>query len=139
MTDLTYEQAVAGLTARDDLPPRAAAAVRLLLWHESWLRRADFRQRCLITSPVGVHWDAVHEFRDGELPGASTSQVIVLDVVLALVEDQFRFRHLGHAHQRAVAEAFATALGQELAPAKPVHGHPDIVPCEPPCPLAAQP
>jgi hypothetical protein len=139
MTALTYEQAVAGLTARTDLPPFAAAATRLLLWHESWLRQEDFRRRCLTTDPVGIHWDAVHEFRDGALPGASTSQVIVLEVALTLVEDHFRFRHLGHAHKRAVAEAFAAALGQELTPATPVHGHPGFIACEPPCPLAVQP
>ena len=52
MTDLTYEQAVTGLTSTaPNLAPHKAAAVRLLLWHDSWLRREDFRRACLSASP----------------------------------------------------------------------------------------
>jgi hypothetical protein len=138
MPEISYEQAASALAARTDLPPFAAAATRLLLWHETWLRRADFRRACLTTRPLGVNWDAVHEFRDSNPPRASTSQMIMLDVVLVLVEDSLNFRHLGHAHKRAVAEAYATALGQALAEAEPVHNHPEFIPCEPSsCPAHA--
>ena len=141
MTGLSYEQAVTGLTnAFTEMGPRAAAAVRLLLWHNSWLRREDFRRACLSASPaVLLDWRAAAQFLATAPVGASSSQVAVLEVAIALAEDKFHLTGLGYAHQRAVAEAFAAALGQELTPAKPVHGHPDFIPCESPCPLAVQP
>lgn len=141
MTGLSYEQAVTGLTAiATDLAPGQAAAVRLLLWHDSWLRRADFRRACLSGSPpVLFHWRDAANFLAAPPRGASSSQVAVLEVAIALAEDRFHLTGLGHAHRRAVAEAFAAALGEELTPAKPVHGHPDLIPCELPCPLAVRP
>jgi hypothetical protein len=141
MTGLSYQQAVTGLTkAFTEMGPRETAAVKLLLWHESWLRREDFRRACLRADPaVLLDWRAAAYFV-GDMPvSASSSQIAVLEFAIALAEDKFHLAGLGHAHQRAVAEAFATAFGQELTPAKLVHGHPDFIPCEPPCPLAVQP
>lgn len=141
MTGLSYEQAVTGLTnAFTEMGPRETVAVRLLLWHDSWLRREDFRRACLSPSPpVLLDWVAATDFLAAVPVGASSSQVVVLKVAIVLAEDKLELTGLGHAHRRAVAEAFAAALGQELAPAEPVHGHPDFIPCEPPCPLAVQP
>jgi hypothetical protein len=135
VTEISYEDLVAGLRARTDLPELAAAAVGLLVWHESWLRRPDFRRACAITSPAGIHWDAAREFYDSNPHGASTSQMIVLEVALAIVEDQHNFRHLGVVHRYRVAEVFAAALGQSLAGPEPVpHNHPEFIPAEGPCP-----
>ena len=141
MTGLSYEQAVTGLTdTAPHLAPREAAAVRLLLWHDSWLRREDFRRACLSASPtVLLDWRAAAKFLAAAPVGASSSQVVVLEVAIALAEDKLHLTGLGYAHQRAVAKAFAAALGQELTPVKPGHGHPDFIACEPPCPLAVQP
>ena len=138
---LTYEQAETGLTGTaPSLAPGQAAAVELLLWHESWLRREDFRLACLSASPaVLLDWSAAANFLAAAPEGASSSQVAVLEVAIALAEDQFHLAGLGHAHRRAVAQAFAAALGQELTPAMPVHSHSGVIPCEPPCPLAVQP
>ena len=141
MTDLTYVQAVTGLTNTAlDLAPCAAAAVRLLLWHDSWLRREDFRRACLSAGPpVLLHWRAAAKFLAATPRGASPTQVVVLEMAIELAEDELHLTGLGLAHRRAVAEAFVAALGQQLTPATPVHCHPDFIPCEPPCPLAVQP
>lgn len=131
MAEITYEQAAKGLAARDDLAPGELAAVRLLLWHETWLRRDDFRKTCVIANgPMFVYWWDARTFYDSKPHGASSSQMKVLALALALAEDEFGFGGFGYAHKRAVAEAFATALGQELTPAKPVHSHPEFIPCD---------
>ena len=139
MGEITYEQAAAALAELAPVPPpHEAAAVRLLLWHKTWLQREDFRRACLTGPPVSrveIHWRKAAAFLASGPRGTSSSQVAVLEIAIALAEDEFHLTGFGHAHQRAVAEAFATALGQELAVAKPVHSHPDFIPCEPPCPL----
>src|SRR5260370_12667378 len=100
MTGLTYEQAVTGLTGTArDVAPCQAAAVGLLLWHNSWLRREDFRRACLSASPtVLLDWRAAAKFLAAAPVGASSSQVVVLEVAIALAEDKFHLTGLGHAH-----------------------------------------
>lgn len=140
MAEITCEQAVTGLAELvPTLPPHEAAAVRLLLWHKTWLQREDFRRACLLpASPplVEIHWRKAAAFLAGTPRGTSSAQVAILEIAIALAEDELHLTGFGHAHKRAVAEAFAAALGQELAPAVPRHNHPDFIPCGPPCPLA---
>src|SRR5258708_7617087 len=101
------------------------AAVELLIWHETWLRRPDFRGACITQRAAGlvaiINWDEAREFidcgyrqRDGRMLPASSSQRRVLDLAVALGEDQFGLSHFGVAHRWHAAEAFARACGHKL-------------------------
>jgi hypothetical protein len=145
VTEISFEDLAAGLrgwirggTAHEQ------AAVELLIWHETWLRRPDFRDACITQLAPGlvarIDWYEAREFVDrgfarrGEriLP-ASSSQRRVLDVAVALGENQFGLSGLGLAHKRAVAQAFAAACGERLEPPVPEIGHsdPDFIPGDP--------
>lgn len=116
----------------------------MLIWHETWLRRPDFKGACITQRAPGlvaiINWEGAREFADrgyaqrGERPlPASTSQRAVLDLAVALGEDRFRLSGLGHAHKRAAAQAFAAAAGLRLEPPIPEigHNHPDFIPGDP--------
>ncbi len=125
------------------------AAVELLIWHETWLRRPDFKGAAITQRAAGlvaiINWYEAREFVDrgyrplayrphGEtLPAASGSQRAVLDLAVALGEDQYRLASLGRVHKRKVAEAFATACGWRLEGdiPEPGHNHPDFIPGSP--------
>jgi hypothetical protein len=150
MTDPTFEALAKGLRAwaRNQTAPEQAA-VELLIWHETWLRRPDFTGAAVteqVSGPVAViHWRDAREFIDRgyaqagrkPLPVSSSAQA-VLDVAVALGEDRFRLTGFGRVHRRAVAEAFAAALGQRLVPAALAHNHPDFIPGDATCPVCAQ-
>ena len=145
MSEISFEDLAAGLrgyyrggTAHEQ------AAVELLIWHESWLRRPDFREACITQRAAGlvarIDWYEAREFIDrgysrrGERPvPASSSQRRVLDLAVALGEDQFGLSGLGRAHKRAVAQAFAAAAGLRLEPPIPEagHNHPAFIPGDP--------
>jgi len=155
VTEIGFEDLAAGLrgwvrggTAHE------RAAVELLIWHETWLRRPDFKGAAITQRAPGlvaiINWYEAREFIDrgyacrGErtLP-ASSSQRRILDLTVALGEDQFGLSGLGHAHKRAAAQAFAAAVGLQLVPPVPEvgHNHPDFIPGDPAtcqaCALAA--
>ena len=92
------------------------AAVELLAWNESWLRRADFTDAALVNrgAHLAVDWTAARAYFDSGPSRASTSQWAILDLAITLAEDRFRFRIMGRAHSRAILEAVARALGEEL-------------------------
>lgn len=145
MTEISFEDLAKGLRgwARHQTA-HEQAAVELLIWHETWLRRPDFKEAAITQLAPGlvarINWEAAREFIDqGYLTGAaiqrrehplpaSTSERAVLDVAVALGENMFRLPGLGHVHRRKVAEAFAAALGQQLEPAPLVHNHPEFIP-----------
>ena len=108
------------------------AAVELLIWHETWLRRADFQRACIERRGPVINWRKAREFA-GQGTRASTSELAVLRVAVALGEDEFRLSGFGVAHKRAVAEAFAAACGERLEPPIPEagHSHPDFIPGDP--------
>jgi hypothetical protein len=125
------------------------AAAELLIWHETWLRRPDFKGAAITQRAAGlaarIDWEDAREFVDngffalGEpvLP-ASSSQRRVLDLAVALGEDRFGLVGLGHAHKRAAAQAFAVACGERLGPAEVRHDHPGFIPGDPAtCPRCA--
>lgn len=90
------------------------AAVDLLTWHETWLRRADFTAAAVVDRGVhvAIDWAAARAFCDSG-PGASTSEMAVLDLAVAIGEDRFRFRIMGAAHSKAIVRAVAQALGED--------------------------
>jgi hypothetical protein len=135
-TKISFEDLVAGLrrgTSTHDANVRAA--VDLLIWHEAWLRRPDFQRACIrhVSGTPYIKWREAQSLTENPPVGASSSQLTVLRVAVALGLDDFGLSGLGHAHRRAVAQAFAEAVGLRLEPAVPEvgHSHPDFIPGDP--------
>lgn len=109
-----FDTIVAGLRAwTRDHDQHVRAAVDLLIWHESWLRRRDFCKAALDYGGHGtirIGWAEAREFA-GANPGASTSEMAILDLAVAIGEDRYRLRIMGDAHAKAIVRAFAQALG----------------------------
>ena len=94
------------------------AAVELLITHDVWLRRPEFRAACLHHDRTGagdevwVDWAAAREaFAAGEFTRASTTERAVLDLAIALGTDRYRLRVMGPAASRLVAQAVTAAAG----------------------------
>ncbi|ODU06699.1 MAG: hypothetical protein ABS81_04270 [Pseudonocardia sp. SCN 72-86] len=94
--------------------PHVAAAVGLLIEHGAWPARAEFRA-CIQRDRDGLCWiswsDARTAFEAGVFAKASTSEIAVLDLAIALGEDRFWLSRMGPANARAIAEAVAAAVG----------------------------
>lgn len=124
-----------GVAHQDD---HRRAAIGLLTWHGYWIRRCDFVKACVREDDGAayIRWESARAFAFGN-PQASSSELAVLDLVVSLGTDRYKLSGFGHAHLRAVAEAFATACGQRLEPTEaasgPAHNHPDFIPCDPAC------
>jgi hypothetical protein len=94
------------------------AAVELLIWHGDgfWLRRRDFTDTFgCVTRGRGeawIDWRAARAFADAG-GKASTSEMAILDLAVALGEDRYRLNIMGHAHSKAIARAVAQAVGEE--------------------------
>jgi hypothetical protein len=92
------------------------AAVELLITHDVWLRRPEFRAACLHHDRGGgevwVDWAAAREaFDAGEFTRASMTERAVLDLAIALGTDRYRLRVMGPATSRLVAQAVTAAAG----------------------------
>ena len=121
------------------------AAVELLIWHETWLRRPDFKGACITQRGAGliarIDWEEARHFielgyqgRDQQRPvPASSSQRRVLDLAVALGGNTFGLSSMGMVHQWHMADAFARACGcrVELPIPEPGHSHPDFIPGDP--------
>lgn len=143
MTEISFEDLVTGLRGwARGRTMHEQAAVELLIWHETWLRRPDFKGECITQRAAGliaiIHWEEGREFIDrgyaqwgsaGRPLPASSSERRILDLAVALGENQFGLSGLGYAHKRAAAQAFAAAVGLQLEPAIPEvgHNHPDFI------------
>jgi hypothetical protein len=93
--------------------PHVRAAVGLLIEHDFWLRRPDFTGACLHRDrgQAWIDWQAARAFADAG-PGASTSQLAILDLAVALGENRYRLSIMGAANSRAIATAVARAVGE---------------------------
>ena len=93
--------------------PHVRAAVELLIEHETWIRRGDFRRACIEqnAAEAWINWRKAREFADVG-PTASTSEMAVLDLAVALGENRYRFSIMGRANSRMIATAVARALGE---------------------------
>jgi hypothetical protein len=134
--EISFEDLVTGLrrgTATHDANVRAA--VELLIWHEYWLRRSDFRRAYIrhVSGTSYIKWREAQDLAENPPARASSSQLTVLRVAVAIGNDDFRLSGLGHAHRRAVAQAFAEACGVRLEPAvrEVGHSHPVFIPGDP--------
>jgi hypothetical protein len=96
------------------------AAIDLLIWHEYWLRRGDFREACIRQMAQGlvarISWDKARDFADSR-PRASSSELAILDLAVALGENRYRLSIMGAAHSRMIVQAVAGALGEEAGDA----------------------
>jgi hypothetical protein len=97
--------------------PNVRAAVELLGWHEHWLRRPDFARACIhddraIDGSARINWRQAREFFDAG-PRASTSELAILDLAVALGENRYRLSIMGEALSRAIVQAVARALGED--------------------------
>jgi hypothetical protein len=116
---LDFDASVAGLrrwTAHHD--PHVRAAVELLIEHETWIRRPDFRRACIHadTREAWINWRKAREFCDSG-PVGSTSELAILDLAVALGENRYRLSIMGAAHSRMIVQAVARALGEEAGDA----------------------
>jgi hypothetical protein len=104
-------QALRAWTRHHD--PHVRAAVGLLIEHAFWLRRPDFTLACVHydrRQPC-IDWQAARAFADAG-PGASTSELAILDLAVALGENRYRLSVMGAANSRAIAAAVARAVGE---------------------------
>jgi hypothetical protein len=145
MSEISFEDLAAGL--RGWARGRTAheqAAVELLIWHETWLRRPDFKGTCITQRAAGlvaiIDWEEAREFidrsyaqRGQRIVPASSSQRRVLDLAVALGENMFGLSSMGVVHQWHMASAFARACGCRLEGPipEPGHSHPSIIPGTP--------
>jgi hypothetical protein len=129
MTD--FDATAAGLRAWAAGSRNDEAAVELLIWHETWLRRYAFTRRA-INGAGGIDWAVARQFLKNR-PDGTSSEIAVLNLAVALGEDAFGISGLGLRHQRKAAEAFAYACGWRLEGdiPEPGHSHPDFIPGTP--------
>ena len=89
------------------------AAVWLLLTHDVWPRRPEFRAVC--GHDTGVWWidwgSARTAFDEGAFDRASSTERAVLDLAIELGRDRFRFSRMGAANSRAIVQAVRHSLG----------------------------
>jgi len=97
-----------------DHDPHVRAAVELLIWHEIWIRRADFQRACIEWGgrEAYIDWRKAREFTDAGAR-ASTSEMAILDLAVALGENRFKFSIMGPAHSRMIAQIVARAHGED--------------------------
>lgn len=91
------------------------AAVWLLIEHDTWPRRGEFRRVCRRLSDGrcwGIDWAAAREVFDaGGFDRASSSERAVLDLAIELGRDRYRLSLMGSANARTIAAGVAHALG----------------------------
>ncbi len=99
-------------TRAHDLHVRAA--VELLIDQGTWLCRADFIRTCVYRhgQEAWIDWAAARRYADSG-PGGSTSELAILDLVVALGENRYRLSIMGQANARLIAAAVARAVGAD--------------------------
>jgi hypothetical protein len=93
--------------------PHVRAAVGLLIEHDFWLHRPDFTRACVHRGggQAWIDWDAARAFV-GDGSGASTSQLAILNLAVALGENRYRLSIMGAANSCAISTAVARAVGE---------------------------
>jgi len=81
--------------------PHVRAAVELLIEHETWMRRAGFQRACIEKGAreAWINWRKAREFVDAGAT-ASTSEMAVLDLAVAIGENRYKFSIMGPANSR---------------------------------------
>lgn len=99
-----------------DHDPHVRAAVELLVWHEYWLRREDFRAAVIGTSTTEtwVRWDEATHFRKTKGLSASRSELAILDIAVTIGKDDFKLSRMNDEQAEAIVKAFSDALEAEM-------------------------
>ena len=113
---------------------RERAAVELLIWHETFMRRRDFFEAAIGIQgdAYRISWARARRFAE-HATGVSTSQRTVLELAAWIATDPLGLSRLGYMHTYRAAEALAASLGlriEGLIP-EPGHTHPDFIPGTP--------
>jgi hypothetical protein len=91
------------------------AAVELLVTHGLWLRRPEFRDLLHHDRVAGDCWISWREAREAfdrnAFVRASSTEIAVLDLAIALGEDRYRFNRMGGGTAAVVSAAVEVALG----------------------------
>lgn len=129
-----FEELAGGLRRGAANRDRESAAVELLIWHATFLRRRDFCDEAIWIQGDACHvsWDRARRFAE-HATGVSSSQRTVLELAAWIASDPLGLSRLGYMHTYKAAEALAAALGQRiegLIP-EPGHTHPDFIPGTP--------
>lgn len=135
-----FEEIAAGLRAWAEGDQVNTAAVELIIWHETWIRRRDFLAAAADVYEADedgpamsrIRWDDARAFADGT-PRCSTSELGILRLAIAIGAGDFALSGFGRVHRRKAAEAFAAACGWRLEGDIPEagHSHPDFIPGTP--------
>jgi hypothetical protein len=96
--------------------PHLRAAVELLIAHDVWLRRRDFLTTAVHVDDAGNDaWisfgDARAAFTAGQFRRASSTELAVLDLAIALAEDRYRLSQMGPTNSGDITAAIGRALG----------------------------
>lgn len=97
--------------------PHVRAAAELLIWDRYWLERLDFRAAAMGQNEAGqawIAWDDAARFRAGPGATASSSQLAILDIAVAIGGDAFRLSRMDDGQARAIVAAVAGALAVEV-------------------------
>lgn len=101
----------------DGHDPHVQAAVWLLLAHEVWPQRGEFLRACVNRDADGMWWIDFTAARTaseaGAFDAASSTELAVLDLAIAMGTDRFRFRAMGPGNARTIATAVAHAVGAD--------------------------
>jgi hypothetical protein len=110
-----FDQTVAGLRAWAEGDRICSAAVELLIWHQTWIRRADFIAACTDSGDgmTAIRWDRAQAFADRDGLRGSTHEITQLRLAVAIGSDEYRLAGKGRANAEAIMRAFAAALGME--------------------------
>jgi hypothetical protein len=110
-----FNAMAAGLSAWAEGDRIATAAVELLIWHETWIRRRDFTAACTDSGDgmTRIRWGDARAFAESADLAASTHELTMLRLAVAIGSDEYRLAGKGHANAKAIMRAFADALGVE--------------------------
>ena len=94
--------------------PHVRAAVELLIGHETWIRRAGFQRACVERDgrEARINWRKARQFVDSGSV-ASTTEMAVLDLAVAIGENRYKFSIMGPANSRMIATAVTRALRED--------------------------
>jgi len=90
------------------------AAVRMLIEQDVFLRREAFVEAAVKTASDGgayiVFRDARKAFDDGAFDVASSTELALLDLIIAVGENRYRLSYMGPATAQLVIDLFRDAL-----------------------------
>ena len=112
---MELDHPASGLRWSREGDPHVTAALALLATHGYWPAREDFFTECVHVDGDGtawIGWQAARRFAEDQ-PQASSSQLAILRLAVALATDQYRLSRTSVEEGAAIIRAVATATGME--------------------------